>query len=487
MKAIKTTLLFLFPFVILFADFDRSSVLIDVPTCQILPKNSFTFTYTGSFGLERIPSYSGDRYYEDGGNIRMGIGNRLELSMVAYTRENFTVGFTYLFLKPEAKSDWALAWGIHDIGLKGDVSPKGSGLDKAWFDDHSYERTAGLKPAENFSIFCVGTKSINDFLRLHIGLGRGRYVGYGDRNKYLNTDIFFNEKHQWAFGLFGALEFHIQDFLRVGLEGDGRDINCGLQWNLGPIQMSTSISKIEALLWGGNYERFSFGLSYNISAFRPKPVPPLKRPIYGAIYGKVFDEEDKKPLEAKISLETPTTHSQTLTDAAGEFALNEIAEGEAKITIEKDGYETEEQELTVIAGRTENIEVGLKKRNVGKEEAPTAAPSFAIIYFNFNEASLRPDMEEAIRNNLKILKENPNLKLVIEGHTCEIGSEEYNFYLGEKRAETVYNYLLNHGIPATRMQKVSYGKTKPRVKEPLSENRRVEFRVDEDTFRKAGP
>ncbi len=482
MKYLKTFPLILLLIGFLFAEFDRSSVLIDIPTAQILAEKTFAFNYNGSFGLERIPSYSSDKYYEDGANFRIGVANQLEFSITAYTRRNYVLGFTHLLIKPERAQDFAFAWGIHDIGINKDISSKGDGLNSAWFDDFSYQKTAGLKPAENFSLFGVATKSITDFFRVHIGIGRGRYVGYGDRSQYLNTDVFFNTKHQWAFGLFGGLELHIQDFLRLGLEADGRDINLGVRGNIGPIQIATALSKMEALLWGGNYERLALGIAFNHSLFskpQPKmPTPsPIPKPIFGAILGKVFDADTKTPLSVKILVGNPQL-PPILSNSNGEFEIKEIEPGEIKIAFEKEGYETEHRILTIAAGTTERVEVELKKKKIGEEKKIVSPPSLEIVYFNFDDATLLPNMMPIMARNAQILKENPELKVMIEGHTCEIGTDEYNFQLGKRRAETVYHYLISQGITQERLRMISYGRTRPRVNGLLAQNRRVEFRLE---------
>ncbi len=62
-----------------------------------------------------------------------------------------------------------------------------------------------------------------------------------------------------------------------------------------------------------------------------------------------------------------------------------------------------------------------------------------------------------------ILKENPNLKLTIEGHCDERGTAEYNLALGERRAKAGKDYLVAAGIPADRITTISYGKERPFV------------------------
>ncbi len=86
-------------------------------------------------------------------------------------------------------------------------------------------------------------------------------------------------------------------------------------------------------------------------------------------------------------------------------------------------------------------------------------------YFDYDRASLRPDAMKALEADSTelrdILKDFPDYKLTIEGHCDERGSAEYNIALGEKRAETAKDYLVQVGIPSAQLNLVSYGKERP--------------------------
>lgn len=86
-------------------------------------------------------------------------------------------------------------------------------------------------------------------------------------------------------------------------------------------------------------------------------------------------------------------------------------------------------------------------------------------YFNYNEATLRPDAVKTLNADSTelrdILKNYPDFKLTIQGHADERGSAEYNMALGDKRADAAKEYLVNIGIPSGQLNVVSYGKEKP--------------------------
>lgn len=103
------------------------------------------------------------------------------------------------------------------------------------------------------------------------------------------------------------------------------------------------------------------------------------------------------------------------------------------------------------------------------------------VYFDFDRADLRPDAIETLNANAAALKKHATLRIRIEGHCDERGTEEYNIGLGERRAKAAYTYLANLGVAASRMEIVSYGKSQPEDpshnEDAWSRNRRDVFLV----------
>jgi len=113
---------------------------------------------------------------------------------------------------------------------------------------------------------------------------------------------------------------------------------------------------------------------------------------------------------------------------------------------------------------------------------PVAPPVFDTIYFDPNKTNITPMAAKALDRNGMILKENPQIKVEIGGHTDTSGSEKVNQKLSEKRAQSAKKYLQDKfNISADRMTVKGYGSVKPiadnRTKEGRSKNRRVEFMV----------
>ncbi len=82
-------------------------------------------------------------------------------------------------------------------------------------------------------------------------------------------------------------------------------------------------------------------------------------------------------------------------------------------------------------------------------------------YFDYDSAEIRDDAKAALRKDADFFKKYPTMRITIEGHCDERGSTEYNLALGDRRASAVKSYLVGLGIPADRLNTVSYGKEKP--------------------------
>ena len=103
------------------------------------------------------------------------------------------------------------------------------------------------------------------------------------------------------------------------------------------------------------------------------------------------------------------------------------------------------------------------------------------VYFEYNSAALRPDVQDALDGYADYLAENAALRVQIEGHCDERGTLEYNLALGERRAQTVRKYLARKGVSASRLYTISYGEEKPQRRGHSESawryNRRAEFQV----------
>ena len=102
---------------------------------------------------------------------------------------------------------------------------------------------------------------------------------------------------------------------------------------------------------------------------------------------------------------------------------------------------------------------------------------FEDVHFDFDRYSLRPEATRALDEAVKAMQDNPELRIQIEGHTCNIGTAEYNLALGERRAHAVRDYLSSRGINTDRFQTVSYGEERPKHDNAREETRRLNRRA----------
>ena len=109
--------------------------------------------------------------------------------------------------------------------------------------------------------------------------------------------------------------------------------------------------------------------------------------------------------------------------------------------------------------------------------APVVELTFEDVYFEFDRSTLRPDALRLLDDAITKLQANPGKNIVIEGHTCNIGTAEYNLALGERRAKSVMDYLTSRGVAAGRLETRSFGEERPKYDNAREETRRLNRRA----------
>jgi len=118
--------------------------------------------------------------------------------------------------------------------------------------------------------------------------------------------------------------------------------------------------------------------------------------------------------------------------------------------------------------------------SLGAEFSDPANPlSKQTIYFKHDSSQIQQDFISVIAAHAQYLATNPGQRVILEGHTDELGSREYNIALGEQRAKSVFSILRSQGVTGQQVEVVSYGEEKP-ASEGVGEtswqlNRRVEI------------
>jgi peptidoglycan-associated lipoprotein len=180
----------------------------------------------------------------------------------------------------------------------------------------------------------------------------------------------------------------------------------------------------------------------------PKPAPPAPKPA--------------PPVEEKVAVKEEV---QNLVETAPTAEAQEEAEELlAKV----------EQEAEILPPRKPAVILAAPA-----EEPPMVLPDLEVVYFDFDKSDIKPSFEAAIRRNFAWMQENPNVRVQLEGHCDERGTNEYNLALGERRARAVYDYLVQLGANPRQLTMISFGEERPAAagnnESAWSQNRRVEF------------
>ncbi|OPL19779.1 MAG: hypothetical protein AVO35_02045 [Candidatus Aegiribacteria sp. MLS_C] len=204
--------------------------------------------------------------------------------------------------------------------------------------------------------------------------------------------------------------------------------------------------------------------------FQLEPVAGL-----GSIAGTVTEFENGDPLLATLTVEVDdTTYTfQSTQDGVFQFL---VPEGTWTVKAEAEGYRPSTDVVFVMADETSRVDFILRP---ALEEGQVL--SFDNIYFDSGSANIKPESYFVLDNVVEILNANPDARVQIAGHTDSDGSTGYNQTLSEQRAASVFNYLVQRGVAASRLTTVGFGESMPVVPNTTPSNkamnRRIEFTV----------
>lgn len=208
--------------------------------------------------------------------------------------------------------------------------------------------------------------------------------------------------------------------------------------------------------------------------------------------GIIRDEKTKQPLKAQIVLidnEANKVIAEFTSDAvSGKYLVSLPGGKNYGIAVRKDGYLFHSENFVIpneSGFRQYEKDADLKKVEVGQTIV------LRNIFFDLDKFTLRPESVNELERLLKLLNENPTMKIEISGHTDTRGSAEHNQQLSQNRAKAVVDYLVAHGIDASRLTYAGYGETKTLIsdeaiakmtsstekEEAHQQNRRTEFKI----------
>jgi peptidoglycan-associated lipoprotein len=141
------------------------------------------------------------------------------------------------------------------------------------------------------------------------------------------------------------------------------------------------------------------------------------------------------------------------------------------------GVKAEKKENGIPAGSLKESQAALQAQQTAAANALSNA-GLDKIFFDFDSYTLSAKAREELTKSADYLK-TANAKVQIEGHCDELGSDDYNLALGEKRAKAAFNYLQSLGVSSGKLSTISYGKEKPadqgHDETARANNRRDEF------------
>jgi len=208
----------------------------------------------------------------------------------------------------------------------------------------------------------------------------------------------------------------------------------------------------------------------------------VKKKSLTVFKGTTIDAISRKPVEAQIEITDNVTgkiiETFTTNSATGKFIITLASGKNYGIAVKATGYLFHSENFDIPAGSDDNLvnkTIELKNIAVGSKIA------LRNIFFDHGKATLRAESNAELDRLVKLMKDVPNLKIEISGHTDNTGSATVNETLSQQRADAVVAYLTTKGIAANRMVAKGYGSSKPvatnNTDDGRQQNRRTEFEI----------
>jgi peptidoglycan-associated lipoprotein len=152
----------------------------------------------------------------------------------------------------------------------------------------------------------------------------------------------------------------------------------------------------------------------------------------------------------KTTKNTPPRTTTMSTDTVGDVSMTTPTETVARVESPEDFVREDSVATEQLTGDINLI-----------NERAQAEGWIRDAFFEYDASTLSPDAQDALTTSANWLRTHPEFSLVIEGHTDERGTEQYNLALGERRANTAKDYMTTLGIDSSRIRTLSYGEERP--------------------------
>ncbi len=218
----------------------------------------------------------------------------------------------------------------------------------------------------------------------------------------------------------------------------------------------------------------------DLDVFRVVPNPEPPEPVL-MVRGTVLDARSNAPLGGAVititDLRTRRKLAELYSDEeTGQYYVALPSGRSYSITASREGY----------LFYSERFDVGrdLRENPLTKDILLTpieGGRTRLLVFFDFDKAELKEESFPELDRLVELLRAYPNLRVLIEGHTDDVGTDEYNDRLSQRRADAVKQYLVQNGIAAQRIETKGWGRRKPLVRgtteEARAQNRRVEIQL----------
>ncbi|MDD3875955.1 MAG: OmpA family protein [Bacteroidales bacterium] len=204
--------------------------------------------------------------------------------------------------------------------------------------------------------------------------------------------------------------------------------------------------------------------------------------------GTIMDKENNVNVPgATITLKGSDGSTETtISDNNGNYTFNTLKQDvQYSLQASKQNFLTSEEKRFSTAGikydRTLNkangVDLDLSMIAITREEI-----NIENIYYDYNSAELRQESKQELNKLVNILKENPDIRIMINSHTDSRGTHTYNQDLSNRRAQSVVNYLVENGILQSRLESKGHAFTNPKIRNARTEeehqaNRRTTFNI----------
>jgi outer membrane protein OmpA-like peptidoglycan-associated protein/tetratricopeptide (TPR) repeat protein len=223
-------------------------------------------------------------------------------------------------------------------------------------------------------------------------------------------------------------------------------------------------------------------VSSAVSNLKTESAVEVKSSKLSILKGIVTDEKTQSPIESTIELIDNEQNTILATfksnSSTGKYLVTLPSGKNYGVAVKCSGYLFHSENFNLPEGadyQEFNLDIVLKKMEVGSTIV------LRNIFFDFDRSTIRSESQNELNRLIKLLKDNPSVKIELSSHTDEIGSDDYNMRLSFSRSNSVVDYLITKGISPSRLIPKGYGESVPIDKNDTEDgrqnNRRTEFKI----------